>query len=321
MGKIAFVTGGTGFVGSHLVEALLEQDYSEIRCLIRSEPKWLAGLDVVQIHGTLDDLAVIGHTLKGVEYIYHLGAMTRGRTWEMLYNANVVSTMRLMEAAVSANISKICIASSLAVVGNSGEVMADESTPCKPVSMYGWSKLAMENELKGVDLPIVILRPPVVYVPRDQDLLTFFSAVNRGICVSPRADPGVSLVYVKDLVHGIIEATEAPHTVGETYYIGNQEVISWSALKHASESALGKKSRMIQIPRSLILPIGSISELAGKLSGKYPPLNREKAREILYATKQCSSKKAQEQFGHTSCVPLNEGVQQTITWYKAQGWL
>ena len=321
MSKVAFVTGGTGFVGSHLVEALLQRDYSEIRCLVRSEPKWLTGLDVKYIHGTLADSGILERALKGVEYVYHLGAMTRAKTWPALYEANVTSTMNLMAEAAFARVCKVCVASSLAVVGNSGDMVANESTLCRPVSMYGKSKLAMEEALNDIDLPIVILRPPVVYGPRDKDLLTFFSAINRGICVIPQRDTGLSLVYVRDLVRGIIEATESPRTTGETYYVGNQQTVSWEALKHASESALGKKSRMIRLPRSFIMPLGAISEFAGKFSGTYPPLNREKAREILYATKQCSSRKATEQFGYTSLVSLKEGIQETITWYQAQEWL
>ncbi len=321
MNKIAFVTGGTGFVGSHLVEALLQRGYSEIRCLVRSEPKWLTGLDVVHIRGSLSDSALIEQALQGVDFVYHLGAMTRAPTWEMLYEANVISTRNLMTAAATAKISKICVASSLAVVGDSGEVLADESTPCEPVSMYGRSKLAMEHALADMDLPMVIIRPPVVYGPRDRDLLTFFTAVNRGFCVVPRGDPGLSLVYVRDLVRGIIEAAESPRTTGKTYYVGSRRIISWEELKVSSESALGKKSRMIQIPRSLTMPLGTLTELAGKLSRTYPALNREKAREILHATKQCLSRKAGDHFGYASQVSLNDGIKETIAWYRTQGWI
>ncbi len=322
MDKVAFVTGGTGFIGSHLVEALLQRGYSEIRCLVRSEPKWLADLDVVQIHGSLNDSKLVKQALQGVDFVYHLGAMTRASSWEILYEANVASTVRLMAAAAeTSTITNICIASSLAVAGDTQEVLADESTLCNPVSMYGRSKLAMEYALAKIDLPMVIIRPPVVYGPRDRDLLTFFAAVNRGLCVIPRDDSGLSLVHVRDLARGMIEAAESLRTTGETYYMGNDRIISWDELKKSSDSALEKKSRLIQIPRSLILTLGTISELAGNLSRTSPPLNREKAREILYATKQCSSNKATEHFGYTSQISLKDGIYETIAWYREQGWL
>ncbi|MCY4672275.1 MAG: NAD-dependent epimerase/dehydratase family protein [Bacteroidetes bacterium] len=323
MRKVAFVTGATGFVGSHLAEALLQRGYSEVRCLVRTEPKWLTGLDVIQIHGTLNDTPLITQALEDVQYVYHLGAMTRARTLHELLAANATSTMYLTTAVrnVSTEAIKICIASSLAVVGNANSIMADESTPCEPVSRYGRSKLVMEQILAGINLPMVIIRPPVVYGPRDQDLLTFFSAVNRGICVVPRGDPGLSLVHVNDLVRGIIDSTESPRTTGKTYYVGSNEVVTWEALRNASEAALGKQSTMIRLPRSLVMPLGVISEFAGKLTGTYPPLNREKAREILHATKQCSSKKAERDWGYSSRVSLEQGVHETIEWYRAQGWL
>ncbi len=321
MGKTAFVTGGTGFVGSHLVEELQKRDYAEIRCLVRSEPKWLAGLDVQYIRGTLEDERLIRESIQGVDFIYHVGALTRAPTWKMLYDANVSSTIQLITNAATASVTKICIVSSLAVVGNSGVVMADESTPCHPVSGYGRSKLLMEQALGAVDLPVVILRPPVVYGPRDRDLLSFFSAVNRRLCVVPRGNPGLSLIYVNDLVRGIIEATESPETTGETYFIANQEITSWRMLKDAAQLALGKNAQLIQIPRFMIMPLGVMSEFIGKMFGMYPPLNREKAREILLATIQCSSQKALDDFGYSSRISLNEGVQETLAWYQEHGWL
>ncbi|MCY4232770.1 MAG: NAD-dependent epimerase/dehydratase family protein [Bacteroidetes bacterium] len=322
MSKIAFVTGGTGFIGSHLVESLIDWGYSEIRCLVRSKPKWLTDLDVVQINGSIDDDALILKALNGTDHVFHVGAMTRARTWPPLYDANVISTINLVRAAAHSGVSKVCVISSLAVAGHTNQLIADESMPCHPISMYGKSKLKMEQALKDIDLPIVILRPPVVYGPRDRDLLTFFAAVNRGFCVMPKNDSGLTLIYVKDLARGIIESIKSDQTTGKTYYIGSQTTtISWTELQHAIESALKKKSRMIHLPRSLIMPLGTISEYAGMIFGAYPPLNREKAREILYATKQCSSDKAFKDFGYQSSVTLHQGIEETITWYQSHGWL
>jgi len=322
MSKTAFVTGGTGFVGSHLVEALLKRGYSEIRCLIRSYPKWLMGMNIVSIQGTLNDSSVIKSALQGVDYVYHLGALTRARYWDEFYDANVTSTANLIRHASSANVSKVCVVSSLAVAGDTGTLIADESTECHPISMYGQSKLDMELLLQDMDPPMVIIRPPVVYGPRDLDLHTFFSAMKRGICVVPNHDAGLSMVYVEDLVRGLIDATESDQTTGHTYYVGNSDVtVTWEALREATESALHKKSTLIRLPRRLILPLGILSELGARLFGQYPPLNREKAREILHTTKLCSSDKAYQDFGYTSMVSLSDGIQETIRWYQEQGWI
>ena len=322
MSKIAFVTGGTGFVGSHLVEALLKRDYSEIRCLIRSHPKWLTGMNIVSIEGTLSDSGPIKAALQGVDYVYHLGALTRARSWEEFYDANVTSTANLIQHASSANVSKVCIVSSLAVAGDTGTLIADESTECHPISMYGQSKLEMEQMLHDIDHPTVIIRPPVVYGPRDRDLLTFFSAMNRKICVAPSNDAGLSMVYVKDLVRGLIDGTESDQTTGHTYYLGNSDVtVTWETLREATEAALNKKSILIRLPRQLILPLGMLSEFGSGLFGQFPAFNREKARELLYTTKLCNSDRAFHDFGYYSKVSLPEGIEETIAWYQEQGWL
>jgi len=322
MSKIAFVTGGTGFIGSHLVEALLKRGYSEVRCLIRTYPKWLINMNVVYIHGMLHDSNTIESALQGVNYVYHLGALTRARSWDEFYDANVASTSNLIQQASAANVSKVCVVSSLAVAGYTATLIADESTVNHPISMYGRSKYEMEQLLQDVDHPIVIARPPVVYGPRDRDLLAFFSAMNRGLCVIPKKDAGLSMVYVNDLVRGLIDATESDQTTGNTYYIGNQEVtVTWEALREATESALGKKSIMIRLPRYLIFPLGMMSEFGSALVRQYPPFNREKAREILWTTKLCSSERAYQDFGYTSMVPLSNGIQETIRWYQEHGWL
>ncbi|MGA7304351.1 MAG: NAD-dependent epimerase/dehydratase family protein, partial [Rhodothermales bacterium] len=103
MGKSAFVTGGTGFVGSHLVEHLLKSDYDDVRCLVRTQPKWLEDVDVTFIHGELGDAAMLRKALEGVDYVFHVGGLTRSTRWEDYYEANVQGTLRLLEAVEQAN--------------------------------------------------------------------------------------------------------------------------------------------------------------------------------------------------------------------------
>ncbi len=332
--KSAFVTGGTGFIGSHLVEALQQRGYGEVRCLVRSTRKWLNGLDIVPVQGDLDDVEMLREAVRGVDYVYHIAGVTRALEWEVFERANVTAPMALLRAVREVNpaIKKVLITSSLAAVGASPVAIADEETPLNPISQYGRSKAEMERVLAmpaedGMvylnDLPVVVIRPPAVYGPREADIFTFFKAVNRRLCpmIGRGKEPELSLVHVRDLVRGMIDAAEAETTGGETYFLGSDTYYSWQQIKAATTEALGKNALTLPVPRALVGIVGAIVEGISTLSGQYPPLNREKAREILEATKMCSHEKARQHFGYGQTVSLEEGMRETIAWYKAEGWL
>ena len=325
MDKKAFITGGTGFVGSHLAEALLERGYSEVRCLVRTKLKWLEGLDIVPVKGTLDDQQLIEDAVRDVDYVFHLGGVTRARSYEELYEGNVLATISLLDAITTTNpeIHKVLVTSTLATVGEAPDGRADETTPLRPISRYGRSKAQMEAELTDYQdqLPLVIVRPSSVYGPRDRDVYTLFKTVSQGLFPYLRGDPGLTLVHVLDLVRGMIAAAESDSTRGKTYFIGNDHDVSWKALKSATVNALGTRAISLPLPRSMVLPLAGASEGLSALLGKYPPFNREKGHELLRTAKLCSSARAAEDFAYQPKVSLAEGVHDAITWYHKEGWL
>jgi nucleoside-diphosphate-sugar epimerase len=322
----AFVTGGTGFVGSHLAEELLGRGY-EVRCLVRSEPKWLSGLDVTLVSGSLSRPETLREAVADADFVFHVGGLTRARTWEAFEQANVADTFRLLDVLRerAEPPTSVLVTSSLAAVGRGGSDVADESTPLRPVSLYGRSKAAMEAGLEPyrAAMPLVVVRPPAVYGPRDADVLTFFRSVARGICpIVGRGDvPAVSLVHVHDLVRGMADAAESRVAVGRTYFIGSERPYSWGEVRDATAAVLGRRVVTISVPPPLVPVVGALSEWAGRLVGSYPPLNREKAEEIRYATIMCSSARAAEDFGYSERIPLSEGIAGTLAWYRSQGWL
>ena len=325
--KSAFVTGGTGFIGSHLVEELHRRGYGEVRCLIRSQSKWLAGLDIVEIHADLFDERAISEAVKDVDYVFHVGGITRAKDWPTFERINVDATISLLKivSRVNPDVKRVLVTSSLAAVGPCDHGVATEESPLHPISLYGRSKALMERHLEalGRETQMTIIRPSAVYGPRERDVFTFFKAVSKGICpiVGTTDGPVLSLVHVDDVVRGMADAAESPATHGETYFLGSETFYSWNDVKQAATSALNRWALTIAVPPFLIGPLGRAVEFAGKVTGSYPPLNREKAREIRHACKMCSIEKAKRDFDYEQRVPLEEGIKETIGWYKKMGWL
>ncbi len=330
--QTAFVTGGTGFVGSHLVEELLRRNVDEVRCLVRSDPKWLADLDVTTVRGDLSDVEALWTALDGVTHVYHVAGLTRAPDWDPFYQVNVKGTLNLMGALKHAapDVERVLVTSSLAAVGRCDDPPATEDAPLRPVSRYGKSKAQMETELRDPHdmttsyaeaLPLTIVRPPAVFGPRDRDILDFFQAVKQHVCPVVGGDSSVSLVHVRDLVEGMVDASLTPEAEGETFFLGSERPYTWQEIKRATTDALDTWAVTVPVPGPLIGAVGAAAEAWGRLTGTYPPLNREKAREIRYACTTCSSNKARRTFDYAPSVSLDEGIADTLSWYETEGWL
>ena len=175
----AFVTGGTGFIGSHLVERLLSRGY-RVRCLIRNEKKkgYLEKLPVDFYTGDLFSSAVLDKGISGVDYVYHVAGVVGSRNKEGFYKQNRDGTKNIVESPsrVNPHLKKFIFISSGAAVGPAdASRMVDESTPYHPITTYGKSKMEAELEvlnLKG-SLPITIVRPTAVTSSRPCNVRLF----------------------------------------------------------------------------------------------------------------------------------------------------
>lgn len=322
----AFVTGGTGFIGSHLVDALLaDANYEEIRCLVRSNEKWLKGKPYKKIKGDLHDLETLQKAVENVDVIYHLAGRVKAPSYHLLERANVEGTENLMRIAQKNGVSNIVILSSLAAVGPSNEQPLDESTPMKPVSMYGRSKKQMEqkiHQLANTKTSITILRPSAVYGPREDQIYSFFKMVDKHICpiIGDGVHPKISMVYVKDVVQGCLKAAEQQNADVETYFISGAEIYTWNKIRSVATKVLGKKALAVYLKPKWVKKIAGGLEKAASFFGVYPVINKEKANELILEWT-CNIEKARNELGYKPEFSLEEGISRTVHWYKKHHWL
>lgn len=319
------VTGGHGFVGSHLVERLLAAG-ADVRCLSRHRevPERLRGLPVEVAPGDLASGRGLAEAVVGVEEVWHLGALTRALTPREMFRVNTAGTLALARAARDAGVTRFVFCSSLAAVGPSatGEPLGDDA-PRRPQTTYGRSKRAAEEGLLSLDgLPLVILRPPAVYGPRDRDFLALFQGARRGLLPLVGAPTRrLSLIYSSDLAEGLLAVGRAPGARGRALFVTHPEPVRQDALALALARTLGRPARLLRLPPSAARLVGSLASLTAQLTGAAPLLNRERVREVGEGHWVCSAEGALAVAGWRAPTPLEEGLARTAAWYRAEGLL
>jgi len=323
----AFITGGTGFIGSHLVDTLLTQPDSEIHCLIRGDQKWLQGKNV-HFH-TLSpyDGDTLREAMKDAQVVYHCAGVVKAPNPEAFHSGNVAFTDSLLRAAIQLKVPKVVILSSLAAAGPSRGTPLSEDAPMQPLSQYGRSKMQMETKIhercatyQGTSVSIV--RPPAVYGPREQDILTIFKMAAKGLCpiIGDSNKAGISMVHVNDLIEGMLLVAAEHNEQVKTYYLSGEPPISWEEFRLACSKALGRRVRALKVNPSLVTDLAYMVERGAGLFGIYPVFNREKAKELVEEWT-CSTAKAQKELGFKPKISLESGVASTLAWYKRHHWI
>lgn len=319
----ALVTGATGFIGSHLTEKLIEQGYA-VTCLVRktSNRRWIEGLDINIVFGDCEDEESLAGIPQDMDYVFHLAGLTKAKKDEDLYCANVKGTENLIRAVLTRTpaLKKFVFMSSLAAAGPSMDGLSvNEDSEAHPVSNYGKSKLQAERIVTGQDktLPATILRPPAVYGPRDRDFYVLFKMLKKGFY----PDWGkcyYSMLYVDDLVNGIIAAAEAEDAAGKTYFLTDGRIYNSIELVSEIAKALDRRVLRIRIPKPVMTAITNISE---RLGDRVSIINRDKLRELKHTHWICDSSKAERELGFMPKVHIKEGMKWTADWYRINQWL
>lgn len=325
----AFLTGATGFVGSHLAAALVERG-DDVVCLARrpAQAAFLSSLGARVAPGSLEDASSLAAALSGADVAYHVAGLTAAGSEREFVQVNAEGTRRLIGAARAAapGLSRFVYVSSLAAVGPVplGERLT-ESAVCRPVTNYGRSKLAGEAVVREAPaLCWAIVRPGVVYGPRDRELLRMFRIARTGfVPVFGRGLQEVSLVHAADLARAIIAAGTEARALGQTYHVAGPEAVSQRELARLIGRAVrrGREPLVLGVPAAIAGPIVRAIGAAAALSGRRTVVSGDKLEEFLAPSFATSVEKAQRELGWRATIAPADGLAATAAWYRENGWL
>ena len=326
--QIAVVTGANGFVGSHLVDLLIEKGFL-VRCIVResSDLRWLEGKNIQLFKCGLFDKAGLAVALNGADYVFHVAGVVKSKTKEGYFKYNVEATKILLEIAQQnkSTLKRFLIVSSLTVTGPSrSEKPVNEETECKPLTTYGKSKLEQEKVTLSFknDLPVTICRGPAIYGERDTEIFIYFQNFAKGLSTTIGFDKKlVSLIHVIDLVNGLYQAAMSEKAAGEIYFITSEKFYSWNEINKVTAKVLSKKAIVIPVPHFIVYTIAAIAQFFSLFSSKAATLNIEKARDLVQHAWTCDPSKAMRDFGFRQNISIEEGVKRTCDWYKKMEWI
>ncbi len=322
----AVVTGGTGFIGSHLTDRLVKEGF-HVTVPVRkgSNTKYLPSESVEIREMDLLDAGNVTGLLKNADLVFHLASI-RGSGWSYddteIFKVNVGITRNLLEASVSEKVSRFVYLSSVSVYGHprGGPVLEDYK--CFPVTRYGKTKHDSEMLVRDFSgkhkISATILRPVITYGPRDTwgmipklirmihagSYLTVGSGENR-----------VHLIYIDDLIEGIMRTASNPVAVGSMYILSGEVPVTINNLVEMISSNLNKRVPGFHVPLGLAGLMGYLMEFAYRTLGlsREPFLTRDKV-DIMCRDRFFSNAKAKEELGFTPAMDCRRGLETTMDW-------
>jgi len=324
---VAVVTGGTGFIGWALCEALRDAGQT-VRAIVRpssSNPlpegveRWDAPLEA----------AAMAPAYDGAQAVYHLAGLTRARTLDEFLKVNAEGARQAALASREVGAFFVLVSSQAAAgPGTLAQIRTEEHAPA-PVSDYGRSKLEGERVLLDIEgLRYAIVRPPGVYGPRDKDFLALFQAARRGLM--PRlgsADKAYTMIHVDDVVASLQAVAAAgigenPAVVqGEAFFVGHPTPVTQGQLLTHVAAAMERRARQVPLPILLLRLIAELGEVQGALSGRPALLNRDRFRELSAPGFVCSVDKIAAAIDWRASVEIRVGLADAARWYGEAGWL
>jgi len=296
------VTGGTGFVGSHLIEAALAEGH-QIKALARRPQPPQEG--VTWVTGALDRPDSLAELCEGCDAVIHIAGVINGDA-HAFHQGNVVGTENMVDAATAAGVQRFIYISSLA---------AREPS----LSAYGRSKCESEEPVIAAGPDWTIIRPPAIYGPRDREMFELFRIAKKGVVPLP---PGgsLSIIHVRDLCRLMLACLDQEISHGRTYEPDDGRPDGWTMIElaHAIGKAVGNKVLPLPISKRLLLAGVTLDRL---VRGKKAKLTRDRVNYFCHPDWTAAPHAFPPPELWRAQIPTEEGLAATARWYKAQGWL
>jgi dihydroflavonol-4-reductase len=321
------VTGGTGFLGKHLVRSLVD-DGKRVRVLTRSSKSAQDLSSSVEIIvGDITNADACSTAMQDVDTVFHLAAAYRepGISHGRYREVHVDGTRQLLEKALSQKIKKFVHCSTVGVLSHIENPPADETWPHSPGDIYQETKSEAEilalTFQKTHDFPLTVARPTSIYGPGDMRLLKLFDLiVRRRFVFLGRGDVFYHMIYVDDLVRGIRMLAENPRAVGEVFILGGGEVTTLKELVGLIAEEARVPEPRLYLPAWPIQALGSVVERICVPLGLEPPIYRRRV-DFFTKSRSFSIDKARSLLGYDPQVTLKEGIRLSIEWYREHGHL
>jgi nucleoside-diphosphate-sugar epimerase len=326
------VTGATGFIGSHLVEKLVQEGYS-VKALVLPDPieriepenlELLKKLKVELVYGDIRDKGSLEMIFDDVEKVFHLAAISRPMNVpdQLYFDTNELGTKNLLELAYKNNIKNFIHVSTVSVLGTSkdGKPLKEQNYR-EPDGLYGLSKLKAEEAvidfINKYNFPAIILRPSLIYGPRCLVRLVMFDFIRKRLFpVFGDGSSKMEFCYVENLVQALLAAKDNNDLVGKVYNITDGESYEIRQVINTIAEELGVGYPWLKMPVWLGISLGLLTEVIGKIFNFHPPFSRTAAEWMSRDMNVYDCSKAKSEIPYKPGVSLREGIRRTISWYK-----
>ncbi len=325
---LAALTGGSGFLGSHIADALLEAGW-RVRCAVRptSDRRWLEGKGLEIVDVDLGSPEACQAFVRDAAAVIHCAGLVAADSEAAYFQANVRSSEVLLDACREtwgneAGDRTFLLVSSLAAHGPAGlDRPAREDDPCLPITGYGRSKAAAEA-LVGRSWPFrcLVLRPPALYGPRDRGFLPLLKAARRG-WTARFGGPlqGLSLVDGRDAARAALALVATPGAAGTFFIDDGRAGYTWAELAEALGEACGRRVRTVVIPLGLLKAVAAV--LRPLTGGGVSVLRRDRIRDLEVQGWACDGSRLREATGFVARHRPAEGFHDALAFYREEGWL